>query len=225
MNYRIVIPTAGANPEILSALIQDPTVDPMSIIIIQTSAEFVPPRVGKVIVDLGEINIQRWWSAGIAWAELGGAEFAIVLNDDVLVSGSNLNILVSQLDASRCALAPPGRTVSLNRSIWPLKRITDGAIWALRLSSGLRPNQSLRWAYGDDDLDIRARLRFGGLLIVPVPYNHVNVNLATSTRSDLLRLSEQDRKTFRNLHPITYFLRLPRILLVKLIRSIQRGKK
>lgn len=225
MNYRIVIPTAGANPEILNALLQDPAIDPMSIIIIQTSPGFVPPTVGKVIVDLGEINIQRWWSAGIEWAELRGAEFAIVLNDDVLVSGQDLNILVSQLEASRCSMATPGKKLGINKSNWPLKRITDGAIWALRLSSGLRPNQSLRWAYGDDDLDIRARLLFGGLLVVPLSYDHVNVNVATSARSDLMRLSKQDRKIFQNLHPFTYSLRFPRILVVKLIRRLQRGEK
>lgn len=120
-------------------------------------------------------NLSRLWNIGLDWAErvfreecklpvdlaLGDDWAVAILNDDVLLSPGILTTLAAKLIQHDVDIAFPGPVGShdfVNRE-FPFPgtalRIT-GWCFAVRGSSGLRVDESLRWWCGDDDLQAQA---------------------------------------------------------------------
>ena len=63
---------------------------------------------------------------------------------------------------------------------------------------GIRPDESYRWWFGDNDLWLRARAA-GGLVNVPgLPVEHRHPNHATTASSALQALADADRRLWES---------------------------
>jgi hypothetical protein len=192
------------------------------IIIIRTDPDALVPTDVAVLDDFECINIQRWWNVGIDEAVRRGATEVILANDDIVVGPDTMTTLAQELVKSGATLATPGSRRQLHRSRWTIQRRLDGSLWALSIRDGLRPDESYRWAYGDDELDLQARRRHNGVLTVPVAFEHPHHNAATAASAQLRALSVDDEATFRRRHPATWISRQPRALVRRMRRTGQR---
>ena len=196
----LTIPTAGNRTELLNRIIDDSGLPRDQIIIIATKPNLEFPAGVRVIEDLGPSNIQRWWALGIAAAEDRGATAVAVLNDDVRITKETLPELHAALTGTGAAIACPSRPGFRNgvhkRPLIPYEPRIWGSIWMLDLAQDLRPDARYQWWYGDNDLDIRARTKHGGVVLVDVPYEHIHPTEATFASPDLIALVDQDSVRF-----------------------------
>ena len=199
----LTVPTRGDHPELLEALVHASSIPRQNIAIVRTAD--VPVPAGVAVLDaIGPLNIHHWWNLGIDYAKDHGASSVAVLNDDLVINSHTITDLTSALEATGAAIATPGPQVRLHRNRMPLRPLLIGSLWVLDLSSGLKPNEDFQWWYGDDDLDIRARRDFPGLVTVPVWFEHPHAGQSTETSPILQELVAQDERTFRNQHLLAY---------------------
>jgi hypothetical protein len=207
MTTFLTVPTRGDHPELLEALCRASTLPRQNIVVIRTAD--VPVPEGVAVLDAsGPLNIHRWWNMGIDYAKHHGASNVAVLNDDLVIDAQTIIGLTSALEASGAAIATPGPQVRLYRNHFPLRPLLIGSLWVLDLKSGLRPNENFQWWYGDDDLDIRARRDFNGLVTAPVWFDHPHASQATDASPLLQQLVAQDEQMFRKSHPLAYSWRI-----------------
>lgn len=195
----VVVPTSAERQQLLNDLLPNLDLSRFQVVVVATSAGVdVPPKV-PTVEDRGGINIQRWWNRGLDHLVERGCDIAVVMNDDVRVSQDDLESMAVLLAQSRATMSSPGPSVRWFRHGLPLKWRMDGALWAINLHHGLRPDERYQWWMGDRDLEVRARTEFGGLLTVPVTYQHIPGSQTTS-RLDLQELADQDMSIFGQHH-------------------------
>jgi len=159
-------------------------------------------------VEMDPPNISRLWNIGIN--EAGRDAFCrnlhewdvIVLNSDVIVPPGWVDALSSAMRATTAVLAYPdqcgGRQQVLHTTAEPVdlrQRIT-GYAYLLRGESDLRLDESMAWWYSDDDLDWRARISGGALLVPGLAVEHRAPNVSTEERPELAEQAGRDRQTF-----------------------------
>jgi len=196
----VVIPTAGTRQALLTKLIDASGVPRENIIIVATRPNVELPDGCRVIQDLGPINIQRWWNKGIDEAvRLGGSALA-VCNDDLTINSETLPRLYEALQGSGATIASPLRPdkhLGLHRKrLVPYSPVLWGCLWVLNLETSLRPDEDFHWWYGDNDLDIRARRDFTGIVSVDVHFTHEHPGQNTGASEALLALAEADTETY-----------------------------
>lgn len=215
----LTIPTAGSRSSELQRLIERSGVARECIVIIATRRHLDLPPGCIVVEDLGPINIQRWWNRGILEAQERGATSVAVLNDDVALGDGALQEMEKELHGSSAVVASPlreefGPGIHRGRLV-PYAPVLWGACWMVKTSSALRPDERYRWWYGDNDLDIRARSYFGGVMSVDVAFEHLHSGQTLSLSPELQALTEGDTQLFENEYR----------LLLKRSRRIQRWQQ
>ena len=197
----MTVPTAGSHPELLEQLIFNCGLPPEQIIIIATKPNLSLPEGVICIEDFGSLNIQRWWNTGINEASKRGATTVAILNDDMWVAPETLFELRDELIRTGAAIASPhreGERIGLNKGrLVPYTPKIWGCLWLLNLSSGLRPNEDYVWWFGDNDLDIRARRDFGGVVTKKVEYQHLHPGEGTGGSNKLSAQIELDALTYQ----------------------------
>lgn len=198
----MTLPTAGAHPHLLEALVRDCGLPPDHVVIVATRSDVDIPHGCIRVPDLGPVNIQRWWNVGIDEAVKRGATAVAVVNDDLSLEPSTLRQLHEALIATGATIASPSRPPRrdrLHRGVRaPYAPRIWGCLWVLDVASGLRPDERYVWWYGDCDLDIRARRDYGGVVSVDVPYAHLHSGEGTGKSSLLATLAEQDALTYQS---------------------------
>lgn len=196
----MTIPTAGTRQESLGKLIEISNLPHEQIVLVTTRTDVRAPKGVIQIDDFGPPNIQRWWLRGIEEAERRGAKQVAVANDDISIGPDSLQRMAQALDESGAAIASPSRYPfpdGLHQGdLVPYEPRLWGALWMLDVATDLRPDPRYHWWYGDNDLDIRARSEYGGVVLVPVEYSHEHSGEATSRSSVLQELSEIDAQRF-----------------------------
>jgi len=156
----------------------------------------------RVVEDFAEPNIQRWWLRGIELAEQLGATKIAVSNDDVSIDAETLPLLANALTETQAAIAspsrPPFRDGLHKRWLIPYEPRLWGSLWMLDVHSDLRPDTRYRWWYGDNDLDIRARRDYGGVVLAPVTFHHHHPGEGTSKSPQLEALTRLDAARFES---------------------------
>lgn len=215
----MTVPTAGAHPELLSALIEDCGLPKEQIVIVETAPGVDVPDGVVRIECFGPPQIQHWWTLGIDEAERRGATAVAVLNDDIRVRSDTLTTLHRALTETGAAIASPSRPGVRDgvhkRPLIPYEPRLWGSIWVLDLSTGLRPDTNYVWWYGDNDLDLRARRHHGGVVLTPVEYEHVHPSTATFRSPELLAIAEKDGQRFEAEHH----------WLLRISRSVNKWKR
>lgn len=193
----LTVPTAGSRPELLQSLIRDSGLPLDHIVVVVTRQGVELPHGVIRITCMDNLNIQHWWNLGIEEAVRRGATHVAVSNDDVRLGPRALDDLLDALDATGATVASPGPERLHVRRYLPFGRMLDGSLWVLDARTTLRPDEEFVWWFGDDDLDLRARRDYGGVVAVPISFEHVHANQATSTQSALDAQTRIDAKTFR----------------------------
>ena len=195
----VVVPTSAERQQLIDDLLRGFDLTRMKVVIVATSTGVAAPTEVTIVEDREGINIQRWWNKGLDHLAKRGCDIAVVLNDDVRVSQHEVESMALLLAESRATISSPGTSLRWFRRGLPLKWRMDGALWAINLHHGLRPDERYSWWMGDRDLEVRARTEFGGLLTVPVSYEHVPGS-QTASRSDLQELARRDMSLFGQHH-------------------------
>lgn len=186
----------------LEALLTSAGLPRSQVILVQTADVHLSDLGCQVIESPGDLNIQRWWNDGIRAAFIQGATHVAIANDDIALDTETLRRLQRALDETAASLATPGETFHHYRALPFWRRILNGALWMQRRCDPFRADERFRWAYGDDDLDVRARSQGAGVVTAPVTFEHLHWQQATDASSALLRLSEGDAQTFRRKYPV-----------------------
>ena len=198
----MIVPTRGDRLDTFQSLVEVGLLINSRVIVVNTNPLFRPPEGTTTIEDFGPLNIQRWWNRGLALASSLGIDVACVLNDDISISGAELQTLCEGLLSQNASIATPGKGLELFSGHFPLSRRITGSLWAIRPVDDLRACEDFRWHFGDDDLDIRARFYRRGLLTVPVAYAHRHKQYADRLTPELHSLVAMDRLTFRRKYPL-----------------------
>jgi len=185
----VTVPTAGRAT--LTAAIDSTGIPREQVVVVATAPDVQIPDGCAFAFDVGPINIQRWWNAGIRTAESYGARYVAVINDDVLMDEHTLPALLAAMIDTGATLASPGEARTITDPSPHLPMSINGACWVLDLSHGVRPDEGYHWWFGDNDLDWQAR-RCGGIVTVPVTYTHLTPNALTEASRKLQMLTIQD---------------------------------
>lgn len=197
----VTVPTAGSHPDLLERIISASGLPRERIIIIRTKADVELPIGCIVIDDFDTPNIQRWWKQGIDECVARGATAVAVLNDDLRIEADTLQVLYSELTSSGATVATPSRPgLRLGvhkRPLVPYEPVIWGCLWMVDATTDLRPDPRYVWWYGDNDLDIRARRDYSGVVSCDVMYQHHFPGVGTSKSPELIRQSDLDAATFQ----------------------------
>jgi len=184
-DHGLVIPTAGHRDHLLDAILEAAGL-PADHVVITTNSPGYSRGDCTLVRDHGPLNIHRWWNLGIDVLERLGLRYATVLNDDVTITPDSLPAMRRALRTTGATLAHPGPAGSL-----------AGHAWTLDLTHGIRPDQTYRWWYGDDQLHHDAKHHGHGAIAIPelvIPNTHHAES--TWASPELQALAEQDRQTW-----------------------------
>lgn len=197
--FFLTIPSAGAHPALLEEIVRNAGIPGDRIILIRTNPFAELPKQCRVIDDFGPPNIQRWWNIGIQEASRHGARAIAVMNDDCHIGLGALEKLFQALD-SGATLSTPAREgekpVHSRRLSLPYRPVLQGSLWMLDLSTNLRPDEEFTWWFGDNDLDIRARKYFGGVVSCNIDFEHLHSGKGTAQSEWLTRAGYLDERTY-----------------------------
>jgi len=185
-------------------LVRETAEAPEQVVIVKTAPDIATPAHTLSIEDLGPRNIHRWWNQGIELACKSGATSVAVLNDDVKISRTALQEMSRLLHDTGATLATPGSEFALFQRQRPQMRRLYGFAWMLNPKHELRPDENFHWYFGDDDLEIRARRRFNGLVTVPVEFEHLYPGYSTVSSREVTQEVKRDEALFRQKYPLDY---------------------
>lgn len=198
----LTIPTAGRHPLLLKAIAENSGLPPDRTIIIRTTADADVSVNGIVIDDFEVPNIQRWWKRGIDESVARGATAVAVLNDDLDIGPHTLSDLHRALVTTGSTIATPSRQgLKLGvhrRRLIPYDPVIWGCLWMLDARTDLRPDPRYVWWYGDNDIDIRARRDYNGIVSCDVQFVHHHPGEGTSQSQALTQQSQRDAQTFEH---------------------------
>ena len=187
----VIIPCLNRH-NLLSDLLNSIDVDPDYVIIIDTGSkptlESFFSGYGTVISEPldSERNIQRWWNMGLSYARevakvRGQNKYHIaILNSDLSVNRHDLTILQEALEASGCSISHPDHSrelvsgelvVKTEQGPVPFQYKMTGYCFVIDSELGLDFDENLKWWFGEDDFEWRARVvkgvaRVGGTFVV-----------------------------------------------------------
>lgn len=201
----------------LSHLIHSIAADVTQVIVIDNASQpyvsplslsYWPNNLRVLYDDEQPPNLSRLWNRGIDAVAKHAHNMdhttwnVAVLNDDTVLPSGWYTAVSSALREHPTAVAACG---ALSHHVREpiLKNAPDSDLltrmtpWAfiMRGEIGIRGDESLRWWWGDTDVDWRAR-EAGGVLIIP---GNIAVNECAnaSTNGPLLEQAGRDRETFR----------------------------
>jgi GT2 family glycosyltransferase len=169
-------------------------------------AEDYGPNVRVLYTDPEPVNLSRWWNLGaeVAASYAGGEPFDLAyVNDDAVVPDGWLEAVAAAMrehgGAAGCSAGDLISAPLVHREPGPVDvwlRLA-GHAFVLRGEVGLRADERFRWWFGDSDLDMKARLS-GGTVIVPgYPVEHRHPNEQMMARPELMAQTRRDETAFR----------------------------
>lgn len=203
-------------PAELAAVFKVLSFDAVRVIVVDNGSSppimATPQTPGCTVIFDGEQppNLSRLWNLGLEQAAKLAAEAAqsewdvAVVNDDAVIPGGWFDACVDAMRFHGAAAAcsdPHGRlTAPLLKTAPDRDVFTRMCGWAfvLRGEAGMRFDERFRWWWGDSDLDARARVA-GGMVIIP-GYPVGNVHANSTTTGVLAEQAGRDRATYEAKH-------------------------
>lgn len=149
----VVIPTRFNRPTLIPLVEACQAV--ASVVIVHTEPGHAP-FPGTVTVRSNSLSIQQWWNAGLDMC-FGPT---LILNDDVVASPEDLEILFDELDTADVVYLSGHR----------VGHATPLTGWCFGLHPDrIRPDDAFQWWAGDDDLYLRALHQQLRVVAVDVP--------------------------------------------------------
>lgn len=169
----LTVPTHTAPPS-LAHLIDH---GGLPVVVVHTTTDTAPIPGAVNVHDDGPPNISRWWNTGLDEIARQGGTVAVVANHDIIPADSDqLPRFAAGLIESGATLARATRDPVPADTKWHGHRELTGWCFAIDLTHGLRPNEDFRWWFGDDWLDLAARLHHHGVAGVPAKIRHERPN-------------------------------------------------
>lgn len=136
------------------------------------------------IEDFDEINIHRWWNKGLDFAKSKGAEYVVIMNDDI---SFNKNLISSMID----------KMVERKAEVCGIVNHA-GVFFIIKTDSNIRADENLRWWCGDGDIFRQALERRSLIWYLDNSFIHYELNKQTDEDSFLLELGRKDLETYKN---------------------------
>ena len=134
------------------------------------------------IEDFEEINISRWWNAGIEFAKKHGADYVVVMNDDIEFNPSVIKKMVNEMIKGEYEVSSASGNI--------------GAFWIIDTTSEIRADENLRWWCGDGDIFRQADLNKKFLNYRQNEVKHLEHNLQTMKNPELHKIGKEDLKKY-----------------------------
>ena len=154
------------------------------IVIINNSENYSKFHGTHQIEDFDEINIHRWWNKGIDYAIKNGAEYIVIMNDDISFKKDLIERMINKMidrNADVCGIAKHA-----------------GVMFAIKGSSEIRADENLRWWCGDGDIFRQALVKNSLIWYLEDDFIHFELNKQTDENSYLLDLGRKDLDYYRN---------------------------
>jgi len=120
----------------------------------------LPRGIRTVKEHFGDFSLPRLWNRGISWAYSENATEVAVFASDVVGHPGSIPTLAAAMRLQGWTMAGPtihgGNTRQLDGPRTPTERV-PGACFMLAAEHRLLCDESYRWWFGDDDLEMRAR--------------------------------------------------------------------
>lgn len=204
MKLWAVIPSRN-RPAMLNALVPQLIADGVNVVLVDNGYDPpLDPSPGVVVIRNTEDppNLSALWNEGLKYvADWEDGEYVVaVLNDDLRVPAGFVQALAKAILDHDAAGAYPdqhgwGQTY-IHQFAGPISlfRRMTGYAFALRGSKGIFADETLRWWYGDDDIDWRCRINGGNVLVGGLKVEHLTPN--ETTTGVLAEQAGRDRQTF-----------------------------
>lgn len=137
----------------------------------------------KHIEDFDEINIHRWWNKGLDFAISKGAEYVVIMNDDISFDKKLINNMINKMierKAEVCGVAKHA-----------------GVFFIIKTDSNIRADEDLRWWCGDGDIFRQALERNSLIWYLDESFKHYELNKQTDEDSFLLDLGRKDLEIYK----------------------------
>lgn len=187
----VIIPCLNRH-SLLSDLLNSIDVDPDYVVIIDTGSKptlesFFSGYATVISEPLdSERNIQKWWNMGLAYvrevAKVRGENnyHIAILNSDLSITRHDLTVLQEALVASGCSISHPDHSrelvsgeliIKTDQVAVPFQYKMTGYCFVVDSSLKQDFDEDLKWWYGEDDFEWRARAvngvaRVGGTFVV-----------------------------------------------------------
>lgn len=204
-----VIPSC-CRPVELAELVSSLVADDVDVVVVDTG--YPEPwstyhgRVSVLRDADGEKNISRWWNTGLQhvadWIATyaDGEEYCVaVLNDDIRIPDKFVTQLAEALDEYGTDVAYPDQFNSgtqrydAHRAPGLYYRMS-GYAFCLRGSAGIFADETIKWWYGDDDIEWQARRGRGTVCVGNLTVQHLYPS--STTVGELAEQAGRDRVTF-----------------------------
>jgi hypothetical protein len=136
------------------------------------------------ITDFQEVNIHRWWNKGIDYAKSQGAEYIVIMNDDISFPKNMIEDMVHKMkekDAWVCGLA-----------------YHAGVFFIIKADSNIKADENLRWWCGDGDIFRQALINDKLIWHKEDNFKHFEHNFQTKSSKYLKDLGKEDLKKYYN---------------------------
>lgn len=206
-----VIPSKS-RPIELRNLVEQLLEDTVNVVVIDNGVNFEhESKYVHVIRDLEDPpNLSRLWNVGLRFVHdvmdpdadnpLPEPYAVAVLNDDLVLPPKFVSTCATRLDQSNAAVAYPdqhGRGSDLfltDVRPYPLVYRMTGYAFVLRGDAGIFADETIKWWYGDNDIEWQARQCGGTLMIGNLSVNHLFPD--HTTVGGLMEQAGRDRETF-----------------------------
>lgn len=163
-------------------------------------------------VDVGDVNISKWWNIGLELAEEEREETdhsapewdVAILNDDAIVPEGWFDAVSANMRAYEAAAACSGAPYTqLLIEPGPIAGISNpltGFAFMLAGEKGLRANEDLHWYFSDNYIDWESRKLGGTLMMSGWPVQHLHANAQMG--HDLIARVAVDAQNFVDLYGV-----------------------
>lgn len=204
MNLWAVIPSRS-RPVELRNLVEQLLVDGVKVVVIDNGVQFSHFHGDvHIIRDFEDPpNLSRLWNVGLRYVadvNVDDQYHVAVLNDDLILPDNFVSESAERLARTSAAVAYPDqhrRGVDLfltDVRPYPLVFRMTGYAFVLRGSAGIFADESIKWWYGDNDIEWQARHRGGTLMLGGLEVQHLTPD--QTTVGELAEQAGRDRQTF-----------------------------
>jgi glycosyltransferase involved in cell wall biosynthesis len=204
--YWAVIPSKS-RPAELAALVEQLLVDDVNVVVVDNGVQFAhdDARV-HVIRDFEDPpNLSRLWNVGLRYVKgVVGDDcddyYVAVLNDDLVLPEYFVTRISATMLGYGAAVGYPDQhrrganLILVDVKPFPLQYRMTGYAFVLRGSAGIFADETIKWWYGDNDIEWQARTCGGTLLVGGIEVNHLFPD--HTTVGDLMVQAGKDRETF-----------------------------
>jgi glycosyltransferase involved in cell wall biosynthesis len=204
VNLWAVIPSKS-RPGELTALVEQLLDDNVKVVVIDNGVRFSydDSRV-HIIRDFEDPpNLSRLWNVGLKYvADINTDDqyYVAVLNDDLILPERFVEKCALKIYDTGAAVAYPDQhargTDLFLKDVrpYPLVYRMTGYAFVLRGSAGIFADETIKWWYGDNDIEWQARTLGGTLMVGGLKVQHLFPD--HTTVGDLMVQAGKDRETF-----------------------------